>query len=44
VTQAEATELVSEIINQFPQHAERWGRYVEGMPDSDKPVALDLKW
>jgi hypothetical protein len=44
VTQAEATALVSEIIEQFPQHAERWGRYVEGMPDSDKPVALDLKW
>lgn len=44
VTQAEATALVSEVIRQFPQHAERWGRYDAGMPDSDKPVTLDLKW
>jgi hypothetical protein len=43
VTQAEATALVSEVVKQFPQHAECWGRYVEGMPDSDKPVTLDLK-
>lgn len=44
VTQAEATALVSEVIQQFPQGAERWRRYVEGVPDSDKPVTLDLKF
>jgi hypothetical protein len=44
VTQAEATALVSEIIQQFPQHAERWSRYDEGLPDSDKDVTLDLRF
>jgi hypothetical protein len=44
VTQAEATALVSEVIRQFPQHAERWEHYDAGMPDSDKPVTLNLKW
>lgn len=43
VTQAEATALVSEVIRQFPQHAERWGHYNPGLPDSDKPVTLDLR-
>jgi hypothetical protein len=44
VTQAEATALVSEVIKQFPQHAERWGRYDERMPDSNQLVKLNLKW
>jgi hypothetical protein len=44
VTQAEAKALVSEIIQQFPQHSERWSRYDEGFPDSDKDVALDLRF
>jgi hypothetical protein len=44
VTQAEATAIVSEIIQQFPQYADCWRRYDAGTPDSESDVPLDLTW
>jgi len=43
VTQAEATALVSEIVQHFPQYGESWGRYDAGVPDSESDVALVIK-
>jgi hypothetical protein len=43
LTQAEARGIASDIIQEFPQYARVWGRYDERLPDSDKPVELNLR-
>jgi hypothetical protein len=43
LAQAEATAIVSEIIQQFPQHAERWSGYDKGIPDCESDVPLRIK-
>jgi hypothetical protein len=43
LTQAEAKEIASTIIQAFPQYSVAWGPYDEGFPDSDKPVELNLR-
>ena len=34
------TAVVESIAQRFPQHDERWSRYDEGFPDSDKDVTV----
>jgi hypothetical protein len=43
VTQAEATALVSEVLQQFPRYAECWSRYDQGTPDCESDVPLSVK-
>jgi len=43
LAQAEAKGLASEIARQFPQNAELWKRYKQGMPELDESMTLGLK-
>ena len=43
LTQAEAKGLASAVAQQFPQHAEPWKHYKQGMPELGESMALDLK-
>jgi hypothetical protein len=43
LTQAEARGLASAVAQQFPQHAEPWTHYQQGMPELDESMTLGLK-
>jgi hypothetical protein len=43
VTWAEAKAIASAMEEAFPEHATTWRNYDEGIPDSDSPVAFNLR-
>ena len=43
LTHRDAKEIVAALVKQFPELAERWGHYVEGLPELSEDMTLNLK-
>ncbi len=43
LTQRDAKEMIAAVLRELPELRQYWGNYVEGLPELDEDMTLNLK-